>query len=172
MPKPIPYDVRTPEFSYGGGPRRSSRASAAPESEVRPKTVAHAAPPSPPEETHREPGDPKAAIRAAREADRYAELRVRRAEIETEEKSLSYELIEDMKLAGKERFSTEHGLVSLLPATAAKEVPDEEAAVALLVSKGIPLPPTMEEWLKRHGLAVPKKAKAGLPDRIEFRKAK
>lgn len=149
--------------------RRSSRA---PESETRPTVAKIAPPPAPAVESRRAEGDPAAAIRAAREADRYAELRVRQAELEAELKALSCELIEDMKAAGKERFSTEHGLVSFLPATDAREVPDPEAAVALLESKGIPQPPTMEDWLQRHGLTIPKKAKAGLPDRIEFRKTK
>lgn len=154
--------------------RRSSRASAPPESEVRPNgrmstEQYHASVVAPPPMAE---GDPAAAIRAAREADRYAELRVKQAEIEAEIKALSYELVEDMKAAGKERFSTEHGLVSFLPATAAKEVPDVDAAVALLEARGIPQPPTMEDWLARHGLTMPKKAKAGLPDRVEFRRSK
>lgn len=157
--------------------RRSSRASAPPESTTRPRDPwSHqvAPPPAPVEETRREreTGDPAAAIRAAREADMYAQLRVQRARVDEEIERLSSELIEDMKAAGKERFSTEHGLVTFLPATEARAVPDVDAAVALLEQHGIPQPPTMEEWLSRHGLAMPKKAKAGLPDRIEFRRSK
>jgi hypothetical protein len=155
--------------------RRSvSRASAPPESETRPNLARVAPPPEPAIESprmHDERGDPAAAIRAAREADRYAELRVKQAEIDAEVKSLSCDLIEDMKEGKKDRFSTEHGLVSYLPATPAKEVPDVDAAVALLEARGLPQPPTMEDWLARHDLAMPKKAKVGLPDRIEFRRS-
>jgi hypothetical protein len=158
--------------SMNNGPaRRSSRASAAPESQTRPTLARVESRPAPPTEARAVTRE-NVAIRAAREADRYAELRVKQAEIEAEVKALSCELIEDMKDAGKERFATEHGLVSFLPATDARAVPDEAAAVALLESKGIPLPPTLEDWLARHGLAMPKKAKAGLPDRIEFRRSK
>jgi len=152
-------------------PARALRNQPAPDSQVRPVAPRIVPAPPPPEETSPVRSDPAAAIRAAREADEYAALRVRLAEIDAEKKELEARLVEDMKRAGKTRFSTEHGLVSFLAATVGGEIVDEAAAVALLESRGLPQPPTLEEWLRRHELDVPKKVKKGLPDRIEFRKA-
>lgn len=110
--------------------------------------------------------------RVARRATRYAELRKMQDEIAAELREASADLIEDMKATGTDRVLTAHGLVSFLPETAPKKVPDVDAAVALLESKNIPQPPTMAAWLARHELVMPEKTKAGLPDRLEFRRSK
>ncbi len=152
-------------------PARASRTNAPPESQTRPTLTKVQPAPDPPEEMSSRI-DPKIAIRAAREADEYAEIRTRIDALTEEKKELEAKLIADMRASEKRRFTTERGLVSFLPATEpGGEVVDQEAAIALLESKGIPLPPTLEEWLGRHGLAAPKKQKKELPDRIEFRKS-
>lgn len=111
---------------------------------------------------------------AAQLADDYDAIRVKQIEFDAVEKELKPRLIEAMKVAGKKNFGTMHGRVSFLPETEGKEVPDEDAAIALLAKHGIPQPPTLEVWLAQHRdedgkpLQMPMKTKEGQPDRIKF----
>lgn len=154
-------------MSTAQGPQRISRRTspAPPESQTRPVTRAQP-PPEPPAEKV-----DAIAIRAARTADEYAKVRVEQIELEERKRSLETLLKRDMSVADRKRFITAHGLVSYTPAGSPKDVLDLEAAVALLEARGIPQPPTMEDWLKQHGLAMPTKVKAGTPEKIEFRRA-
>ena len=123
--------------------------------------------------TRPEPVDePLPEIVASREAailaDDYDAIRVKLDEFTAEKERLEELLIAAMKRADKRNFNTMHGRVSLLAATDEKQVPDMDAAVALLEKHGIPQPPTMEAWLAQHRLTVPTKTKKGLSDRIKF----
>lgn len=146
--------------------RRSSRRDP-PESRTRPVVVPLQ---QPPPEPPTEPVD-AVAIRAARRADEYAELRVEQAALEERRRTLEEALKRDMSAAQKKRFVTQYGLVSYTPAGQDKSVVDADASVALLESRGIPQPPTLEDWLKQHGLTVPTKIRPGVPEKIEFRRA-
>lgn len=147
----------------------------------RPSAVKHERPSSPPASqtrprlatTRPEPVDETtpdtfAAIDAARLADDYDSIRVKQEEFAREEESIRTRLIEAMKAANKKNFNTLHGRVTLLEETESKQVADEKAAVALLESRGIPQPPTMEAWLAQHRIPMPMTTKKGLPDRIKF----
>lgn len=81
---------------------------------------------------------------------------MKQAEIEAEVKAIATRLVIDMKAADKKSFVTEHGLVTFLSATPSHPVPDIDAATLLLA---------------KHGEKMPTKPKAGMPDRIEFRKS-
>lgn len=148
--------------------RRQSNAkndSSAPASQTRPKLAT--ARPEPIDEPR---SDFAAARDAARLADDYDALRVKIAEFEAMEADLRPRLIAAMKAADKKHFNTMHGRVSLLDATDDKQVADEKAAVALLESRGLPQPPTMEAWLAQHRIPMPMTTKKGMPDRIKFEK--
>lgn len=101
-------------------------------------------------------------------ADNFDAIRVKLDEFTAEKERIEVELIAAMKVADKRNYNTMHGRVSLLLATEDKQVPDMDAAVALLEKHGIPQPPTMEAWLAQHRLTVPTKSKKGLSDRIKF----
>jgi hypothetical protein len=107
-------------------------------------------------------------IDAARLADDYDAIRVKLEEFGREEERIRLQLIEAMKTSCKKNFNTMHGRVSFLEKTEDKQVADEKAAVALLESRGIPQPPTMEAWLAQHRIPMPMTTKKGLPDRIKF----
>jgi hypothetical protein len=112
--------------------------------------------------------DTIAAVDAARLADDYDAICVKLDEFTREKERIRVRLIEAMKAANKKNFNTMHGRVTLLDATESKPVADEKAAVALLESRGIPQPPTMEAWLAQHRIPMPTKDRPGLPDRIKF----
>jgi hypothetical protein len=128
--------------------------------------MAKAQPPAPPAESVE-----SIAIRAAREADEYAALRVEIAVLEERRKELEARLKRDMVAAERKRFTTAHGLVSYTAGGEPKAVADLDAAVALLDARGLPQPTSMEDWLKQHGLQMPMKVKPGVPEKIEFRRA-
>jgi hypothetical protein len=115
-------------------------------------------------------------VDALRIANEYDAMRIavelREVEWKAELKDVETRLIAAMKATGEKNLTTLHGRVSFLSATDDSQVPDEKAAEKLLASKGIPLPPTMQEWLARHDMAMPMKPKDGLPDRIRFEKNK
>ncbi len=115
-------------------------------------------------------------VDALRIANEYDALRIsielREKEWNDELANVETRLISAMKASGEKSLGTLHGRISYLPATENGQVKDEDAAKKLLASKGIPLPPTMQEWLARHDLAMPTKPKDGLPDRLRFEKNK
>lgn len=135
----------------------------APSSQTRVKAA-----PSRPEPTRESMPDFEASADAARLADELNALRIKKAEFAALEEDLLPRLIDAIERSGKKDFGTLHGRVSLLPATGDRSVIDEDAAVALLSSKGISQPPTLEAWVRQNNLVVPMKTKPGLKARIMF----
>lgn len=143
----------------------------APASQTRPKLVSTR--PDPVDEPLRDFDRQVDALRVANEYDalRIA-IELREKEWNEELARVEARLIAAMKASGEKNLTTLHGRISFLTSTEAGQVKDEKAAEKLLASKGIPLPPTMQEWLARHDLAMPTKSKEGLPDRLRFEKNK
>lgn len=112
------------------------------------------------------------AVDALRLAEEYDALRIaveqRREEWERELGTMEAKVIAAMKAAGKTNIATHHGRVTLVSASEAKRVDDNDAAKELLVKHGIPFPPTIKETLARNGIAMPTKIKEGQPDRLRF----
>ncbi len=144
-------------------PTKAERSAPPPASQTRPRLVPTR--PAPADETT---PDTYAAIDAARLADEYDAIRVKQEEFAREEERVRLRLIEAMKSSDKKNFNTMHGRVTLLERTEDKQVADEKAAVALLESRGLPQPPTMEAWLAQHRIPMPMTTKKGLCDRIKF----
>lgn len=139
------------------------RSAPPPASQTRPKVASTR--PDPADETT---PDMHAAYDAARLADEYDAIRVKQEEFAREEEQIRLRLIEAMRRSGKRNFNTMHGRATLLEATDDRQVADERAAVALLESRGLPQPPTMEAWLAQHRIPMPLTTKKGLAARIKF----
>lgn len=139
------------------------RPSTPPASQTRPRLMSTR--PDPVDETT---PDTLAAIDAARLADEYDAIRIKQEEFAREEERVRIRLIEAMKASNKKNFNTMHGRVTLLESTDDRQVADEKAAVALLESRGLPQPPTMEAWLAQHRIPMPMTTKKGMVDRIKF----
>ena len=121
--------------------------------------------------THNRPKampDFDAADNATRLAEELDALRVKQAEFAALEEELLPRLIDALDRSDKKNVNTQHGRVSLLPATESKQVFDEEAAVALLAAKGIPQPSTLADVVRQNDLIAPTKTKPGLKLRIKF----
>lgn len=138
-----------------------------PASQTRPKLAVTR--PTPVDEPLR---DFDVAVDALRLAEEYDALRIaveqRREEWERELDTMEARVIVAMKAAGKTNIATHHGRVTLVSASEAKRVDDNDAAKELLSARGIPLPPTIKETLARYNLAMPTKIKEGMPDRLRF----
>lgn len=150
---------------------RLSKVNQPPVSQVRPKAAS-----SRPDRADEPMHDFDRKVDALRVANEYDALRIaielRKAEWETELKNVESRLISAMKASGEKNLATLHGRITFLAATAPSQTNDEDMAKELLATKGIPLPPTMQEWLSRHGIAMPMKSKGGFFDRLRFEKNK
>ena len=111
---------------------------------------------------------PSAEEQAEHDAAEFARLRVEEDDLKARIKEAADRCVTSMKRADRTRISTPEGTVALLGPTESKQVTDEKAALVLLASKGIAAPPTIEQWLGEHELAVPTTVKHGLPERLQF----
>lgn len=111
---------------------------------------------------------PSAGEQAERDAAEYARLRARADDLAAEIKEAAERAVTSMRREGRTRISTPEGTVALLHATESRQVTDQKTALALLASKGIPAPPTLEQWFGEHKLRVPTMVKDGLPERLQF----
>ena len=138
-----------------------------PASQTRPKLAATR--PAPIDEPLR---DFDVAVDALRLAEEYDALRIaveqRREEWERELDAMEARVIAAMKAAEKTNIATHHGRVTLVSASEAKRVDDNDAAKELLMKHEIPFPPTIKETLARNGIAMPTTIKEGQPDKLRF----
>ena len=138
-----------------------------PASQTRPKLAVTR--PSPIDDPLR---DFDAGVDAIRLANEFDALRIavelRREEWERELATMEAKVVAAMKAANKTNIATHHGRVTLISASEAKRVDDNDAAKALLAKHEIPLPPTIKETLARHGIAMPTKVREGQPDKLRF----
>lgn len=135
-------------------PKTDPSPRSAPSSDVRPRR------PSPSADEH-----------AEQCAAAYARLRVEQEDLVARIKEAGENLAAVMRRAGKSRISTADGTVALLAPTEPRLVLDEKRALELLSENGLPEPATLERWLGRHGIPIPRTTKPGLPERISFARA-
>lgn len=96
-------------------------------------------------------------IRMGELADRYCRIRAEEARLNDERTPVTMELISLMKKLDRTSIPTKDGMVSFRAATNGYDEPDVDAMVEILKSRGI---------------EIPKKKRAGSPDRLEFRLAR